>query len=67
MLLTAAGDRVNDNISLRALDIGEADEIILVNSVDGVRWVVAVDRFRYYNQTGVRLINLLNKKAFGST
>jgi len=66
-LLTAAGDRVNDNISLRALDIGKADEIILVNAVDGVRWVVAVDSFRYYNQTGVRLINLLNKKAFGST
>jgi branched-chain amino acid aminotransferase len=66
-LLTAAGDRVNDKLSLRVLDIGEAAEIILVNAVDGVRWVVAVDRFRYYNQTGVRLINLLNKKAFGST
>ena len=66
-LLTAAGDRVNDNLSLRALDIGKADEIILVNAVDGVRWVVAVDRFRYYNQTGARLINLLNKNAFGST
>lgn len=67
MLLTAAGDRVNDKISLRALDIEKADEIILANVVDGVRWVVAVDRFRYYNQTGVKLIHLLNEKAFGST
>jgi branched-chain amino acid aminotransferase len=66
-LLTAAGDRVNDNTSLRALDIGKADEIILLNAVDGIRWVVAVDRFRYYNLTGVKLINLLNNKAFGST
>jgi branched-chain amino acid aminotransferase len=38
-LLAAAGDPVNDNISLRGLDIGEADEIFLVNTVDGVRWV----------------------------
>ncbi len=65
-LLTAAGDPVNDEISLRALDIEKAQEIMLVNTLDGIRWVVAVDRFRYFNQTGTKLINLLNEKAFGS-
>ena len=63
--LTAAGDRVNDKISLRSLDIEKADEIILANAVDGIRWVVAVDRFRYYNHTGAKLITLLNEEAFG--
>ena len=65
-LLTAAGDPVDDNISLRSLDIEKADEIILANTLDGIRWVVAVDRFRYYNNTGVKLITLLNEKAFGN-
>lgn len=65
-LLTAAGDPVDDNISLRAMDIEKADEIILANTVDGIRWVVAVDRFRYYHHTGAKLITLLNEKAFGS-
>jgi branched-subunit amino acid aminotransferase/4-amino-4-deoxychorismate lyase len=65
-LLTAAGDPVDDNTSLRALDIEKSDEIILANAVDGIRWVVAVDRFRYYNHTGAKLITLLNEKAFGN-
>jgi hypothetical protein len=65
-LLAAAGDRVNDNISLRTHDIEKADEIILANALDGVRWVVAMDRFRYFNHTGARLVARLNEKAFGS-
>jgi branched-chain amino acid aminotransferase len=65
-LLTAAGHPVDDKISLRALDIEKADEIILANALDGIRWVVAVDRSRYYNHTGARLITMLNEKAFGS-
>ena len=53
-LLNAAGEPVNEKISLRAPDIEKADEIILANALDGIRWVVAVDRFRYYNHTGAR-------------
>jgi branched-chain amino acid aminotransferase len=63
-VLAEAGDPVNDTISLRGLDIGKADEIFLVNALDGVRWVVAVERSRYFNQTGARLIPVLNEKAF---
>jgi branched-chain amino acid aminotransferase len=63
-LLAAAGDPVEDTISIRGMDIGKADEIFLVNALDGVRWVVAVERSRYFNQTGARLVGKLNEKAF---
>lgn len=65
-LLTATGHQVNDQISLRSQDIEKADEIILANTLDGVRWVVAVDRSRYYNHTGMKLTTLLNEEAFGN-
>ena len=65
-LLIAAGNPVDEKTSLRAMDIEKADEIFLANTLDGITWVVAVDRFRYFNHTGVKLINLLNEKAFGS-
>ena len=65
-LLTAAGDPVDEKTSLRAMDIEKADEIFLANTLDGITWVVAVDRFRYFNHTGVKLINWLNEKALGS-
>jgi len=64
-LLTAGGDQVRDNISIRSQDIEKADEIFLANTRDGIRWVVAVDRSRYYNHTSVKLITSLNEKAFG--
>jgi branched-subunit amino acid aminotransferase/4-amino-4-deoxychorismate lyase len=64
-LLAAAGDPVNDEISLRPVDIEEAEEIFLANASEGIRWVVSVDRVRYFNHTGTRLINMLNDKAFG--
>jgi len=65
-LLIAAGNTVDEKTSLRAMDIEKADEIFLANTLDGITWVVAVDKFRYFNHTGVKLINLLNEKAFGS-
>jgi len=65
-MLTDAGDPVNEKLSLRAIDIENADEIILANETDGIRWVVAVDRYRYFNHTGAGLIRMLNEKAFGN-
>jgi branched-chain amino acid aminotransferase len=64
-LLSAAGDPVNDEISLRPLDIEKAEEIFLANTADGIRWVVSVNRVRYFNHTGNRLVTMLNDKAFG--
>jgi branched-chain amino acid aminotransferase len=64
-LLAAAGDPVNEEISLRPLDMEKAQEIFLANTQDGIRWVVAVDRFRYFNHTGTTLVSMLNDKAFG--
>lgn len=63
-LLTSSGEEVNDKISLRSQDIENADEIFLANTLDGIRWVVAVDRSRYYNHTSVKLYTALNEVAF---
>jgi branched-chain amino acid aminotransferase len=65
-LLEAAGDPVQDAISLRALDIEKAEEIFLAQTGYGIRWVVAVDRHRYFNHTGAGLIKKLNEAAFGT-
>jgi branched-chain amino acid aminotransferase len=64
-ILREEGNTVEENTSLRAMDIQKADEIFLTNPCDGIRWVVAVNRFRYFNRTGARLIARLNDKAFG--
>ncbi len=64
-ILGENGDLVDEKTSLRAMDIERADEILLVNTLHGIRWAVAVDRFRYYNRTGPELIAQLNDKAFG--
>jgi branched-chain amino acid aminotransferase len=63
-LLTDAGDPVNDKVSIRIKDVEHAEEIMLVNILEGIRWVVAIGQVRYYNHTGVRMIDLLNEKAF---
>ena len=64
-LLTNSGEEVSDKLSLRSQDIEKADEIFLANTLDGVRWVVAVARSRYYNYTSVKLNTALNEEAFG--
>ncbi len=65
-MLTDAVDPVNELLSLRLIDIQNAEEIILANVSDGIRWVLAVDRYRYFNHTGARLTDMLNEKAFGN-
>jgi branched-chain amino acid aminotransferase len=64
-LLKSVGEQVSEKLSLRSQDIENADEIFLANTLDGIRWVVAVDRSRYYNHTSVKLITALNEEAFG--
>jgi branched-chain amino acid aminotransferase len=64
-LLSDTGEPVNEKISLRIDDLEKAEEILLANALDGIRWVVAVDRFRYYNHTATHITGLLNEKAFG--
>jgi branched-chain amino acid aminotransferase len=45
-------DGINDQ------DMKEADEILLVNAIDGIRWVVGFEGKRYFNNT-IRKINEL--------
>ena len=45
-----------ENEGISEQDLNEADEIFVVNAVDGIRWVVGFEGKRYFNQT-TRKIN----------
>ena len=65
-LLSEAGENVDVFTSLQERNIEQADEILLANTIEGIRWVVGIGRFRYYNRTGVNLTARLNEEAFGN-
>lgn len=46
----------NENDGITEQDMKEADEIFLVNAIDGIRWVVGFEGKRYFNNT-IRKIN----------
>jgi branched-chain amino acid aminotransferase len=48
----------NENDGITEQDLKEADEIFLVNAIDGIRWVVGLEGKRYFNHT-IRKINEL--------
>ncbi len=45
-------------------DLLNADEVFLTNSITGVRWVLAFENKRYYNNFSKRIIDELNKKLY---
>ena len=42
-------------------DLKEADEIFLVNALDGIRWIIGFEGKRYFNQTTRKINNLFIK------
>ena len=46
----------NENDGITEQDLLEADEIFLVNAINGIQWVVGFERKRYFNHT-IRKIN----------
>lgn len=48
----------NETKGLTEQDLKEADEIFLVNALEGIRWVIGFEGKRYFNQT-TRKINTL--------
>ena len=65
--LKAAGElklNINENKKLTITDMLTVDEVLLVNSVSGIRWVVAFKQKRYYNSMALKLTNQINKMAF---
>ena len=46
----------NENEAITEQDLNDAEEIFLVNAIDGIRWVVGYEGKRYFNNT-IRRIN----------
>lgn len=58
-----AGTDVNET-QIEIRDLLNADEVFLTNSITGVRWVLAYENKRYYNNFSKRIIDELNKKLY---
>jgi len=64
-LAVEAGYRVNDQSSLTASALLDAEEVFLTNALEGIRWVGAYQQKRYFSKTSRMLIGMLNEMAFG--
>ncbi len=64
-LANDAGYRVNDQCSLTPMALDDAEEVFLTNTTEGIRWVGAYQKRRYYNKVAKQLIARLNTLAFG--
>jgi branched-chain amino acid aminotransferase len=64
MLANEAGYCVNDQCSLTPMALDDAEEVFLTNSTEGIRWVGAYRKRRYYNKVAKQLTARLNNLAF---
>lgn len=55
----------NENDGISIPDLNSAEEIFLVNAIDGIRWVIGFEGKRYFNHT-IRKINNLFVKSIVS-
>jgi len=55
----------SETYGLTIADLNEAEEIFLVNAIDGIRWVIGFEGKRYFNQN-IRKINNLFAKSLAS-
>jgi branched-chain amino acid aminotransferase len=55
---------VFSNCIITEKNVSEADEVLLSNAVDGIKWVLAFGQRRYYNKVAKILCDRLNKIAF---
>jgi branched-chain amino acid aminotransferase len=51
----------SDSTGISVQDIKEADEILIVNSIDGIKWVAGFENNRYFNNTTKRINDLFNQ------
>lgn len=64
-LANEAGYRVNDQCCLTPMALDDAEEVFLTNATEGIRWVGAYRKRRYYNRVAKQLTVRLNNLAFG--
>ena len=65
MLSNEAGYGINDQCSLTPVALDDAEEVFLTNAIEGIRWVGAYRKRRYYNKVAKLLTARLNNLAFG--
>lgn len=58
------GLNIDDEALLRPIDLETADEIFLTNAINGIQWVQAYRRKRFFNRTTKKILSKLNKLAF---
>ncbi len=61
-----SGIRINDQGKLTPAVLDDADEVFLTNALEGIRWVGAYRKRRYYKKTAQLLVRILNEQAFGA-
>ncbi|MFO7370117.1 MAG: aminotransferase class IV [Bacteroidales bacterium] len=64
-LANEAGYSVNDQCSLTPVALDDAEEVFLTNATEGICWVGAYRKRRYYNKVAKQLTARLNHLAFG--
>ncbi|MCG8410749.1 MAG: aminotransferase class IV [Bacteroidales bacterium] len=59
------GFKVNYKSTISKQELLNADEVFLTNTINGIRWVLAYEDKRFFNQKVKLLINKLNEISFG--
>ena len=53
-----------ENEGITKSDLYEADELLIVNSIKGIRWVIGFENKRYFNHTIRKITDLFNQLIF---
>lgn len=53
-----------ENEGITKSDLYEADELLIVNSIKGIRWVLGFENKRYFNHTIRKITDLFNQLIF---
>lgn len=53
----------SESEGIRADDLRSADEIFLVDSINGIRWIVGFEEKRYYNNTIRRISEMFGRRS----
>jgi branched-chain amino acid aminotransferase len=56
-----AGFDIEETI-IKSEDLIKSDEVFLTNSISGIKWVIAYQEKRYYNNKSKKFIQLINEK-----
>lgn len=58
------GISYNESEGITEMDLKEADEVFLVNSLDGIRWIIGFQGKRYFNQVIRKIYNVFINTLF---